>query len=1080
MKFNHVCLLIGVAMVILALTVFAHSSVINLDCSNTFDCSIKSYCQGISGAVPGLLVGGGSCYSYGSNNSAVNEPCDYSFTSQTTGTHSCLVTVTVSAMHSQGQTNENSTIYINGVNMGTTQDRYCNGGASEGCTFCGRDTQTLQRKVLHLEQNNTITIEGHDSHAVVAVVANCTPTNEVCVGGNCPPIDPCANDLAPLIEDVPDKSIKYYESFKIDLWNYIKDYDDSLADLNIVPTVVGNNITCTLSESRYLTCNGTNNLGTARIDISVKDSCNKSATESFNVAVYNSPPRINVPDMEKSCANDLNRFLDLRPLAFDENVLDLNYTIISESNMTLIDCNVVDKYFLSCKVNNCAENYSDLVIRVTDIFGVSYDDPFRITLKNFAPTWNTIPSQCINEAKTKFINLANYAYDVEDKNKLTYSITNQSNTNAVNCTIEDSNYISCTLSTNKNLSSVLTIKATDSNGKFATTTTTISTNCFDRNRITFEADNKGVCLEKCTTYGTQIKLANNTGERKCFNFDAESTPYNMLRVSVTPNEVCLNNGETTFITLNANTCGAEERAYQVKVFEIDSNLQMLFDFSVGNCNNFDGFRVTEFDGKICQGKEKSLTVFVKNISNSKKRVMLSADNAMVLPYFEKNYVDLEAGQEKSVQLFINARNLPLDYYNILLEGDADNYHISKRLEVEIVDCSEISKRTFSLSVPEVCYDVKRGQTLESQFSINRQNCDCAECYRNEKEFFFTLSGMPNELSYNSLMLLPSQGRTVGYTIFVPQNAPVGHTFLTLTGSDSQEWGAFTEQKLICLNVLGENKGGLVVNTQSKDIIWCGSEIFEIELSNTGDFDANYTLSATDIPTGVNVSFSETFVIVKKGETKKVYIAVSTNPSSVVKDNQWFKVNVKGTIEMSARIYFNIKEKTSFDDIGILSATKQVDMKGNSKATYDIVIRNNTESTMKNVWVSFENIPKDVNIESVLIAELASGKVVTLSGTITAGDTNGYFIPVFVVSSGQMVNKKPFGLYIEKNSFGQGINGLFMGLFSFGQFGDFSLGGVIGVLFLVLLLILLVTIIISGVAIITKPRKRKEVWLSNDN
>ncbi len=552
-----------------------------------------------------------------------------------------------------------------------------------------------------------------------------------------------------------------------------------------------------------------------------------------------------------------------------------------------------------------------------------------------------------------------------------------------------------------------------------------------------------------------------------------------MDVSVSPSEVCVNNKETAFITLNANTCGSDRSNYQVKLFADDTNLALNYNFTIGTCSNFDGFRITDFDGKVCSGESKELSVFVRNTSSETKKINLVADNGFVLPYFTKDHVDLTSGQEKIVPLVINARNLATGKYFISLSGDADNYHIEKRLTVDVVDCSEIKERTFVLSTPDICFDVRRGQTFESQFSIIRQ-AGTKGCVYNPRDFFLAIYGMPSVLAYDKVSLNYGESKVINYTIQVPTDAQAGNQLLTISGSDGSEWNSFTEQKSICLNVLGEDHAGLIVRTQSKDIDWCSTEVFELELFNSGDFDANYNISAFDLPTGVNVSVSEPIVKVAKGQRKIIYVAVTTTPFAQVKDNQSFKIRATGPVNLTSTIYFNVKGRTTFDDLEIVSSTKQITMKGNTTSSYDIVIRNNSENTLKGILVSFENVPKDVNINSVTIDSLASGASISVSGNIIAGDTNGEFTPVFVISSGAMANKKPFGLTITSNPKSDFGTGLFAGLFGFGLENGSNLDslGVIGSILLAILFIVLLTVIILGIVRLTKPRK-KEAWVTNN-
>ncbi|MFA6268430.1 MAG: hypothetical protein WCW13_01590 [archaeon] len=595
--------------------------------------------------------------------------------------------------------------------------------------------------------------------------------------------------------------------------------------------------------------------------------------------------------------------------------------------------------------------------------------------------------------------------------------------------------------------------------------------------ISFEPQTKSVCLEGCSTQATQINLINNSFYKKCFNFQTQTSNYGALDVSLIENQVCLNENESTIITLNVNSCGTDSGRYRTKVFDMDSNFATYVDFEVGTCKNFDGFRINEFDGAICQSEEKKFSIEVTNTSGSSKRIALSADNSMVLPYFEKKFVSLAGGERTFVNLVINTRNLPIDTYTVSLKGDAENYQINKNLKINIVDCKSIPKRTFSLNSPSVCFDVRKGQTLESQFSITNQSCSDSGCSTRERQFDLSISGMPAEISYNSVLLGLNETRSIPFTVLVPQDAVAGHQLLSINAIDALGNNNFSDSKELCLNVLGENNSSLVVKTQSKDIVWCSAAVFELELTNTGDFDSNFVLSTIDAPSGVSVSFSENKLIIQKGKSKTIFVVVSTSPNSKVGDNQWIVVGLGGAVNLSAKIYFNIKEKTSFEDLEILSTTKEVSMKGNSTSTYEIILRNNTEKTLKDVVVGFENIPADVNIESILIAELAPRAPVTISGIITAGDTNGYFTPSFVVSSATLLNKKSFGLFIEKNPQGLSLSALFGGFFGLGTSDNNSLLKVfLESVVLAIVIIVLLGVIIIVASIITGPKK-KENWVS---
>jgi uncharacterized membrane protein len=901
-------------------------------------------------------------------------------------------------------------------------------------------------------------------------------------GGNsasCTLNNPCGNDLAPYILEIPNQTISYKDNFKIDLWNYVKDYDDFPSELEISAFYtfhgVDDSVVCELVSNRYLKCSALNP-GEADITVKAEDSCNKSDSIEFNVNVVNSAPRIAVSDKSVSCTQNLTKLIDLFDYSFDEDESFLAYEIISQSNPYFANCYLEGTHFLSCSLVSCGTGFSSITVRARDIFGLTADSTFKLNVANDAPVWSNISSVCLSESKSKFIDLRNFASDTEDKNNLTFALS-QSSLDGLSCSLVDSNFISCTLSTNKKLTNTIDLNAIDSKGKIAKTRMYVSSNCSDSNRgsISFSADTYGICLEKCSTYSTPIVIKNDSNERKCFDFESKSFPRNYLDTFVSPSKFCLNKGEESEMTLSANSCGAEERKYDVSVFDNDSNLSLAFKFEVGSCNNFDGFKIEEYDGTICKGERKDFSVLVKNTSSVRKKIYLSAENEMILPHFDKEYITLDGGKTEYVSLTVNALSLRAGETEVVsISADSDSYHIQKELYFDVVDCSDLKESTFSLSVPNVCFDVKRGQLLESQFTISRDSTE-SNCSTDKKEFFLSIPGVESELSYNTVSLREGDSKTIVYSLIVPKDLPAGKNYVSINAANGSEWDSFTESKSICLNVLPEGSSNFFVRTQIKDVIWCGSEVFEVEVVNKGDLDESYSLSAVNLPNGVSVTFSEERFTVKKGLGKIIYVSVSTNINSEVMDSQKVQLKLIGSTQLTSTIYFNIKEKTTFDDLQILSATSEIKMNGNSSALFDLMIRNNSEKDLNNIILSIESLPEGVNFDPITIGVLKAGQSMKVEGSIDANDINGDFSPLFVVSNPQFVNKRGFSLHVEKNS---GVfAGMFMGLFTFGANGEsIGFGEIFGVIFLVMILIVLVWLITLGVLFISKPR-RKEVWMN---
>lgn len=1057
MKFNHFCLIAGIFLIVLSISVFANAA-----CANTSD-SACSAC--ISNLYSNPTVTTSACGTPPTCGSNPTSPCPAPV---------CGTTLNSCTRGNFFDVSDSSTQYIwsckdnTGASVCCTLNKPCTG-------ICGNEVNTCEGgNFVDMNDSSTQLIWGC---AGLSTTTTCTANR---------PIDPCVVDLPPYFLEIPNQTITYKENISIDLWDYVKDSDDFQNELNIDVFVSAGNvgnldfIDCEIVSNRYFECS-VNGIGEMAFSIGANDSCGKSVYSNyFSINVTNSAPRISITDKAITCTQNLTQLIDLYDYSADEDKQLLDFNIISQSNPYFANCYILpEDHYISCSLASCNAGVNDIRVRTTDIFGLSAESTFRLSVLNNAPVWKEINSVCINDSKTKFIDLRNYVSDTEDKNNLFFSLT-QSNLNGLTCSIVDSNFISCTLSSNQKLVNTLDLNAMDSKGKSSSTRFIVSSNCFDTNygSISFQAETYGVCLEKCSTYSLPITIANDTNERKCFDFDSRSSPYNYLDTFVSPGEFCLNKGEESKIILSANSCTAEERRYDVSVFDKDSDLSMDFKFEVGTCTNFDGFRVEEFDGTICQGEKKEFSVLVTNTSTVKKKIYLSAENEMILPHFNEEYVVLEGRSSEYVSLMVNAIALKEGTTEVVsISADGEDYHIQKELYFDVVNCSEVIKSTFDLSVPSVCFDVRRGQTLESQFTIRRET-DGSNCSTKTKDFFLGIAGASSELSYDKVSLKLGESKTIVYSIVVPSDLAAGRNYVTVNANDGDEWNSFTQSKDVCLNVLAESNSSFYVRTQSKDIIWCGSNVFEVEVVNNGDLDETYSLSTIEVPIGVNVNFSEERFTVRKGESKIIYVSVSTNTTSRVADNQKIQLRLNGSTQLTSTIYFNIKEKTTFDDIQILSSTAEINMNGNSSAPFDLLIRNNSEKDLNQVIISIESLPEGVEFDTITVNLLKAGQSMKVEGRITAGDVNGTFAPVFVVSSTQLVNKKEFVLNIEKN---EGVfSGLFTGLFSFGanpfSLGGLENGGLFGLFILAVILIVLVWIITLGVLSVSKTKKQKEVWM----
>jgi len=1048
------CKIFGIILVMLAYTAFAQAAIYNFNCSNTFNCSVPGQCTN------GTISGEAFAWEW----------ANYNFNSTEIGLNYCTATVETTGYGApnQAQTSEEVEVYINGTFIGRTVDNYAN-TCSTRCgenIFCGLDSQSFLEYV-DLTAENELQLYIDDSVSIVRITLNCQLIT--------PYYDVCENNLAPIIQDIPNRTISYTESTRYDLWDYVNDYDsyDYLSDLNIVYSRQGNSVSCTF-DGRNLNCDAVHP-GTSTITISATDSCDATTEKQFTITVTNAPPVLSLTNQQIGCTQNLEKFINLHNKVWDEDKTTLDFNIISQSNISDINCYLKDDHYITCETNTCEQTSSTLTITATDEFGLVDTKSMTLSIINQPPVWfKKINDVCINENTSNIYDLRNYVSDPESGTNLTFTLE-QSNPSILNCFINDNYYVSCNGITNLHGKNTLTITATDNFGLNASTTVNVSANCFEN--VTFSSDNTDICMENFTTYSKQIELRNISNEERCYDFYTEFD-IEGVEARVTPKTMCVQPNETRWLTLNINAYNSQIDDYELTLYgkkctspsvctsEID--LEMKFNLGIGTCDNFDGFFVEEFDRTVCQGEKWSVPVMVRNYSNETKTISLKADNGYLLPYFEEECVTVPSGSKKKVNLIVNAKTAPLGYYYIQLDGISENYQISKLLELEVIDCSNIHPRTFILEVPNTCFEVNKGERLDSYFTIKRTRDTCSDP-RDPVNVYFKTQGFRTELSYNSKEIECFAEESIEYSAFINENEKAGTHFLKVTATDGQ----FEETKEVCINVLGKGKSQFLLKTSPQDIESCSTGIFILEIRNTGDFDEDFSLSASGVPNGVTINFSETDFSVPKGQSKIIYAAVSTNVYAALGESK-IKITLEGPETHTTELKFNITEQSVNQNIEFLSYTSQVTTKQNSKTEYELILRNNTNTDLTNISLRIEGSPEDVNFEEIIIPEIKAGQTKTIVGEVSVGNTTGFYTASYVVSKGNISNKQDFTIYIEQNSFAGAQNssgtGFLAGTSGFTGLFGLSGEGTIGLIEWVALALFLILLLLGIILIVTDLSK----------
>ena len=279
----------------------------------------------------------------------------------------------------------------------------------------------------------------------------------------------------------------------IDLLAAFVDVED--LDSNLIYSIEGNtNATLFTASSLDATANtltlnyAPNKNGSSDITIRATDSGGKFVETTFTVtvnAVNDTPTSTGLADITVT-EDATDTVINLLPAFTDVEDLesDLIYSIEGNTNTSLFTTSTLDAAANTLTLNYASNQNgsSNITIQATDSGGEFVEATFTVTVNavNDTPTSTGLADVTVAEdAADSVINLFAAFTDIEDLDRdLIYSIENNTNTSLFTTSTLDAaaNTLTLNYAPNKNGSSDITIRATDSGGEFVETTFTVTVN----------------------------------------------------------------------------------------------------------------------------------------------------------------------------------------------------------------------------------------------------------------------------------------------------------------------------------------------------------------------------------------------------------------------------------------------------------------------------------------------------------------------------------------------------------------------------------------------------------------------------
>jgi len=287
----------------------------------------------------------------------------------------------------------------------------------------------------------------------------------------------------PAIEGIPDlvfiEDSGLHDSV-IDLWSYASDAEtpDSGLTFTIISQSNAAVVNCVIDPNRFIDCTTqTNQNGYSDVTVQVADPEGLTDTDTFRVTVtpVNDAPVISGAGVADASIDSCHVFatFDLDDIVSDVDNLDseITWTVTGNTQLTV----TIDPatHVVTITYPSAFTGSETLTFTATDSQGLTASDTavFTITqcvIQNSAPELSGIPDQELEEnsgSNSKIIDLWDYAEDDESSDaELEFSITKQTNTDVVTCSINSDRYINCKVKAGKTGSSYVTVQVKDPEG----------------------------------------------------------------------------------------------------------------------------------------------------------------------------------------------------------------------------------------------------------------------------------------------------------------------------------------------------------------------------------------------------------------------------------------------------------------------------------------------------------------------------------------------------------------------------------------------------------------------------------------
>ncbi len=565
-------------------------------------------------------------------------------------------------------------------------------------------------------------------------------------------------------------------------------------------------------------------------------------------------------------------------------------------------------------------------------------------------------------------------------------------------------------------------------------------------------------ISRNDSIGLQFQLKNLGYENTCIDLETEQNDA-YIDTGLIDNHICLNGGESTNITITITTNNAP-RGLQLVELEAESDQGDAYAFVSIYVAEEPEIELVAYSNDVCRGKEDYVNVLIRNNSDEFKYVKLQAENEMLLPYFERQELDMVPFEERYVELKI----FPSPYSSIgrhyvSMYAITNDETVKKTLSIDVEDCGEEEIAEFSVSVSSSCFTVKKEENERIYFKVTNR-------LEEEQKVFFSVGGeLSANLQTSNAWLEGDEQREFYFEVNAANDTRVKDYDLTL-----HVWNAdHSIEKEVCVRPSSEHNAGIIVEENDLEITECGNAIFVITLQNLGDYREDFELEIENNHSLIKTILSEDDFELERHSERQVYVSV-TAMEGLAEGS--YSITLKAETredDFEKILRFKVVEEEQIvteDGLRILSYTGNLTMDANSEKEFLVVLKNYSNETIEGISIGLTGLPWGVSASEENSISIPAGAERQISLLVNAGpETAGEYNAILQARNSEYSNAKNVSIVITAiEEEDEAIDLGFAGLFALG--GDIAIGG-----------LLLIVVIIASLLLVKvfKTPQEKEIW-----